>query len=105
MGPAPADAKPTSVPWKHVTPLGHGPPRSPVDDRFWRSTEYEAKASLSPLRVVAAFRRSGIKLRRIRTGRIERTWAENEPFVQTLQIAGFMGGATYRDMAAHWPSS
>jgi hypothetical protein len=39
--------------------------------------------------IVDAFRRSGIKLRRIRPGRIERTWAENGPFVQTLQIAGF----------------
>jgi hypothetical protein len=32
-------------------PRGHGPPRRPVDDRFWRPIRYEAKASLSPLKV------------------------------------------------------
>src|SRR5439155_13223402 len=50
MWPAPADAKPTSGPWKHVTPRGHGRPKRPVDDGSWRSTEYEAKPILSPLR-------------------------------------------------------
>jgi hypothetical protein len=39
--------------------------------------------------IVDAFRRSGVKFRRIRPGRIERTWAENGQFVQTLQAAGF----------------
>jgi len=39
--------------------------------------------------VAQAFRRSGVKFRKVKPGRIERTWKENFVFINELKTAGY----------------